>query len=261
MDIPSLFSLDGRVALVTGGSRGIGRMITEGLLSQGARVYITARKAEACEATATELSEQFGQGRCVALPVDVSTTGGITTLLDAFRAQEDHLDILVNNAGAAWAASFDDFPEDGWDKVMDLNVKTPFFLTQAAKGLLLAGHERGGNPAKVINIGSIDGLSLNPLETYSYHASKAGIIHLTKRMGVQLAPEGIVVSAIAPGAFASNMNKDARDNSDEVSAQIPSRRIGRPQDMAAAAVYLASAAGDYVVGTTLTVDGGVTIAR
>ena len=261
MDIPSLFSLDGRVALVTGGSRGIGRMITEGLLCQGARVYITARKAEACEATAAELSEQYGPGRCVALPVDVSTTDGIAALLEALRTHEDHLDILVNNAGAAWGAPFDEFPEDGWDKVMDLNVKTPFFLTQAAKDLLLAGHERGGHLAKVINIGSIDGLSLNPLETYSYHASKAGIIHLTKRMGVRLAPEGIVVSAIAPGAFASNMNKDARDNSEEVSAQIPSRRIGRPEDMAAAAVYLASTAGDYVVGTTLTVDGGVTIAR
>ncbi|WP_068257282.1 SDR family oxidoreductase [Janibacter corallicola] len=261
MDLSSLFSLDGRVALVTGGSRGIGRMITEGLLSQGARVYITARKAEACEATATELSEQYGAGRCVALPVDVSTTDGITTLLEAFRSREDHLDILVNNAGAAWGAPFDEFPEDGWDKVMDLNVKTPFFLTREAKDLLLAGHQRGGHQAKVINIGSIDGLSLNPLETYSYHASKAGIIHLTKRMAVRLAPEGIVVSAIAPGAFASNMNKEARDHGDEIAGQIPSGRIGRDEDMAAAAVYLASSAGDYVVGSTLTVDGGVTIAR
>ncbi|MBS7548900.1 SDR family oxidoreductase [Dietzia cinnamea] len=261
MDFTSLFSLDGRVALVTGGSRGIGRMITEGLLSQGARVYITARKAEACEATAAELSQQYGTGRCVALPADVSSTAGIAGLLEAFREREDHLDILVNNAGAAWGANFDEFPEDGWDKVMNLNVKTPFFLTQQAKDLLLAAHERGGHLAKVINIGSIDGLSLNPLETYSYHASKAGIIHLTKRMAVRLAPEGIVVSAIAPGAFASTMNKEARDHADEIAGKIPSGRIGRDEDMAAAAVYLASTAGDYVVGTTLTVDGGVTIAR
>lgn len=261
MDISALFSLDGRVALVTGGSRGIGRMITEGLLSQGATVYITARKEEACRATAAELSQEFGDGRCVALPGDVSTTTGIAALLEAFGAHESHLDLLVNNAGAAWAEPFDVFPESGWDKVMDLNVKAPFFLTQAAKSLLLAGREHSGHLAKVINIASIDGLSLNPMETYSYHASKAGIVHLTKRMAVTLAPEGIVVSAIAPGAFASNMNKEARDHGDEISAEIPSGRIGRSEDMAAAAVYLASDAGDYVVGSTLTVDGGVNIAR
>ncbi|MDN5715963.1 MAG: SDR family oxidoreductase [Janibacter sp.] len=261
MDIPALFSLDARVALVTGGSRGIGRMITEGLLSQGATVYITARKEEACRATAAELTEQFGEGRCVALPGDVSTTAGIAALLEAFGEHESHLDILVNNAGAAWGEAFDTFPESGWDKVMDLNVKAPFFLTQAAKGLLLAGHQRSGHLAKVINIASIDGLSLNPMETYSYHASKAGVVHLTKRMAVTLAPEGIIVSAIAPGAFASTMNKEARDHGDEISGSIPSGRIGRSEDMAAAAIYLASDAGDYVVGSTLTVDGGVTIAR
>ncbi|WP_256820226.1 SDR family oxidoreductase [Dietzia sp. Die43] len=261
MDIPALFSLDGRVALVTGGSRGIGSMIAEGLLAQGATVYITARKEEACRATAAELSSIHGDGRCVALPHDISTTAGIAALLEAFREHEDHLDVLVNNAGAAWGEPFDDFSESGWDKVMDLNVKAPFFLTQAAKGLLLAGRERTGHLAKVINIASIDGLSLNPMETYSYHASKAGIVHLTKRMAVRLAPEGIIVSAIAPGAFASNMNKEARDHGDEITGQIPSGRIGRPEDMAGAAVYLASDAGDYVVGSTLTVDGGVTIAR
>ncbi|QNF94721.1 SDR family oxidoreductase [Janibacter sp. YB324] len=261
MDLTALFSLEGRVALVTGGSRGIGRMITEGLLAQGATVYITARKEEACRATATELSQQYGEGRCVALPCDVSTTAEIAALLDAFREHEDHLDILVNNAGAAWGADFDEFPESGWDKVMDLNVKAPFFLTQAARTLLLAGRERSGHLAKVINIASIDGLSLNPLETYSYHASKAGVVHLTKRLAVRLAPEGIVVSAIAPGAFASSMNKEARDEEEATAAQIPSGRIGRDEDMAAAAVYLASDAGDYVVGSTLTVDGGVNIAR
>ncbi len=262
MDLTSLFSIEGRIALVTGGSRGIGRMITEGLLSQGAaRVYISARKAEAAQATAAELSQTYGEGRCIALPEDVSSTAGITRLVEALRERENHLDILVNNAGAAWGAPFDEFPEDGWDKVMDLNVKTPFFLTQALKPMLLAAHAQGGHLAKVINIASIDGLSLNPLETYSYHASKAGVIHLTKRMAVRLAPEGIVVSAIAPGAFASSMNKEARDHADEISAHIPSRRVGRDEDMAAAAVYLASSAGDYVVGSTLTVDGGVNVAR
>ena len=258
MDMSSLFSLEGRTALITGGSRGIGRMIAEGFLQQGARVYISARKAAHCDATAEKLSEL---GHCVSLPADVSTREGIDGLLAAYREHEDSLDILVNNAGAAWGAPFDEFPESGWDKVMDLNVKAPFFLTQAVKPLLLAGRERSGHLAKVINIASIDGLSLNPLETYSYHASKAGVVHLTKRLAVRLAPEGIVVSAIAPGAFASSMNKEARDEEEATAAQIPSGRIGRDEDMAAAAVYLASDAGDYVVGSTLTVDGGVNIAR
>lgn len=257
MDTTALFSLAGRSALVTGGSRGIGRMIAEGLLRQGARVYISARKADACNETAKELS---AIGPCVSLPADVSTVSGISELVAAYEGHEKSLDILVNNAGAAWAASFDAFPESGWDKVMDLNVKAPFFLTQALKPMLLEG-TKSGRLAKVINVASIDGLSLNPLETYSYHASKAGIVHLTKRMAVRLAPEGIVVSALAPGAFASNMNKEARDHADEIKGHIPSGRIGEPEDMAGAAIYLASRAGDYVVGTTLTVDGGVTISR
>ena len=256
MDTDTLFSLTGRTALVTGGSRGIGRMIAEGYVRSGVRVYISARKAEACDATAAELSEL---GHCVSLPADVSTAEGIADLVARFREHESSLDILVNNAGAAWAAPFDEFPEAGWDKVMDLNVKTPFFLTQALKPELVAAG--GEHLAKVINIASIDGLSLNPLETYSYHASKSGVIQLTRRMAVRLIEEGIAVSAIAPGAFASNMNKEARDHADEISGHIPSGRIGTPEDMAGAAIYLASRAGDYVVGSTLTVDGGVTHAR
>ena len=166
----------------------------------------------------------------------------------------------MNNAGAAWGAEFDEFPESGWDKAVDLNMKAPFFLAQAFKPMLLEARA-AGPIAKIINIASVDGLSLNPQETYSYHASKAGVIHLTKRMAVRLAPEGIAVSAIAPGAFASNMNKVARDHGDEIKGRIPSQRIGEPEDMAAAAIYLASRAGDYVVGSTLIVDGGVNIAR
>lgn len=257
MDTAALFSLEGRCALVTGGSRGIGRMIAEGLLRQGARVYISARKAEACDEAARELSEI---GPCVSLPADVSTMEGIHGLLSAYGKHENTLDILVNNAGAAWGAEFDEFPENGWDKVVDLNMKAPFFLAQAFKPLLLEARA-AGPLAKIINIASIDGLSLNPQETYSYHASKAGLAHLTKRMAVRLAPEGIVVSAIAPGAFASDMNRVARDKGDEIKGRIPSRRIGEPEDMAGAAIYLASRAGDYVVGSTLIVDGGVNIAR
>ena len=257
MDTAALFSLEGRCALVTGGSRGIGRMIAEGLLRQGARVYLSARKAEACDETARELSEI---GPCVSLPADVSTMEGIQALVTAYGEHENSLDILVNNAGAAWGAEFDTFPESGWDKAVDLNMKAPFFLAQAFKPMLLEARA-AGPLAKIINIASIDGLSLNPQETYSYHASKAGLVHLTKRMAVRLAPEGIVVSAIAPGAFASSMNKVARDHGDEIKDRIPSRRIGEPEDMAGAAIYLASRAGDYVVGSTLVVDGGVNSAR
>ena len=252
-----LFSLTGRTALITGGSRGIGRMIAAGFLQAGASVYISARKAAACDATAAELS---ALGPCVSLPADVSTEAGMHALVAAYSARESHLDILVNNAGAAWGAPFDEFPEAGWDKVVDLNLKSPFFLTQALHGQLLAGAARG-HCAKVIHIASIDGVSVNPQETYSYAASKAGLIHLTRRMALRLAPEGIVVSAIAPGAFASDMNRTARDHGDEVAKQIPAGRIGTDDDMAGAAIYLASRAGDYVVGSTLVVDGGVTHAR
>ena len=252
-----LFSLAGRTALITGGSRGIGRMIAAGFLAQGARVYVSSRKAEACNATAAELG---AAGPCFALPADVSTMEGVSALTAGYSAREPRLDILVNNAGAAWGESFDTFPEKGWDKVVDLNLKTPFFLTQALTGLLRAAAS-AERPAKVINVASIDGLSVNPQETYSYAASKAGLIQLTRRMALRLAPEHIVVSAIAPGAFASEMNRVARDHGDEIAQRIPSRRIGRDEDMAGAAIYLASRAGDYVVGTTLVVDGGVTLAR
>ena len=252
-----LFSLEGRVALVTGGSRGIGRMIATGFLQQGATVYISARKAAACDATAAELNQI---GPCVSLPADVSGAAGIAGLVAALGAHESKLDILVNNAGAAWGAPFDEFPESGWDKVVNLNLKSPFFLTQALHAQLKAG-AAGGQAAKVINIASIDGQTVNPQETYSYAASKSGLIHLSKRMALRLIQDNIVVNAICPGAFASEMNKDARDHGDAVAARIPARRVGVDDDMAAAAIYLASRAGDYVVGTTLTVDGGVNLVR
>jgi NAD(P)-dependent dehydrogenase (short-subunit alcohol dehydrogenase family) len=253
-----LFTLKGRVALVTGGSRGIGRMIAAGYIAQGAKVYISSRKADVCEKTAAELSK--GGGQCIALPVDASTVAGAQSLAKALAAKEPKLDILVNNAGAAWLEKFDKFPEKGWDKVMDLNVKTPFFLTQALAPQLRAAASKD-RPAKVINIVSIDGVSVNPQETYSYHASKAGLIHLTRRMALELIKDNIVMSAIAPGAFASDMNTTARDQGAEVAKRIPAQRIGRDDDMAGAAIYLASRAGDYVVGTTLVVDGGVSDAR
>jgi len=253
-----LFSLKGRSALVTGGSRGIGKMIARGFLAQGARVYIAARKAAQCEAAAAELGKEGGA--CFAMPADLSSVEGVRALAAALTAREPKLDIVVNNAGAAWLAEFDAFPEKGWDKVMDLNLKTPFFLTQALHGALKAAASRE-RPAKVINIASIDGIFVNPQETYSYHASKAGLIHLTRRMAATLIADHIVVSAIAPGPFPSDMNVDARDNAEQLARRVPAQRVGTDEDMAGAAIYLASRAGDYVVGATVTVDGGIAYAR
>lgn len=250
-----LFSLEGRVALITGGSRGIGKMIARGFIEAGARkVYISSRKQADCDATAAELGE-----RCISLPQDISTVEGVQQLAARLMSNEDRLDILVNNAGAAWGAPLESFPESGWDKVMDLNVKSPFFLTKALLGPLRNAASSNA-PAKVINIASIDGIALNPNETYSYHASKSALIFLTRRMAATLAKEGIVVTAIAPGPFASQMNRAARDHADVVAKAVPLGRIGRDDDIAAAAIYLASRAGDYVVGATLPVDGGIAFA-
>jgi len=255
MNIASLFSLEGKVALVTGGSRNIGKWIAEGFIAQGAKVYISSRKADACEAAAEELGPN-----CFALPQDVSSVAGCKALAAALAEREEKLDILVNNAGAAWGEPFEDFPEIGWDKVMDLNIKSPFFLTQALHGMLKAAASPD-RPAKVINITSIDGLRLNPWETYSYHASKSGLIYLTRRIAARLIRDHINVTSIAPGAFASDMNRAARDHGDSVAQRIPAGRIGVPDDLAATAVFLASRAGDYVVGDTLAVDGGVAYAQ
>jgi 2-deoxy-D-gluconate 3-dehydrogenase len=252
-----LFSLEGRVALITGGSRGIGRMIAEGFIAQGAKVYISARNADACSQTAQELSKDGGV--CIAIPMNVATVAGAKALAAAVMAQEPKVDILVNNAGAAWGAAFDEFPEEGWDKVLDLNAKTPFFLTQAMAPALRQA-ATAARPAKVINIASIDGIYLTHNETYSYVTSKAGLIQLTRLMAARLVKDNIHVSAIAPGAFKSNMNKEARDHADEVAKHIPARRVGTAEDMAGAAIFLASRAGDYVIGSTLTVDGGVAFA-
>lgn len=250
-----LFSLEGRVALVTGGSRGIGRMIAQGFLDHGARVYISSRKADQCEATAAELARDGGQ--CIAIPGDVSTIEGARALAAALAEKEQRLDILVNNAGAIWLAPFDDYPEKGWDKIVDVNLKAPFFLAQALAPMLRAGATADA-PSKIINIASIDGITVNPLDTYAYQASKGGLVHLTKVMAARLIADNIVVSAIAPGAFPSDINVFARDNPDAVGSGIPAKRVGRPDDMAGAAIFLASRAGDYFVGESLIIDGGLT---
>jgi NAD(P)-dependent dehydrogenase (short-subunit alcohol dehydrogenase family) len=251
MDTTNLFRLDGRIALVTGGSRGIGKMIAAGFIAQGATVYVSSRKVAACEETAEELGPN-----CIALPQDVSSVAGCTALAELLAAHTDRLDILVNNAGAAWGAPFEEFPESGWDKVMNLNLKSPFFLTQALHAPLMTAAV-ATRPSKVINVTSIDGMRLNLSETYSYHASKSALIYLTKRMAARLIRDRINVTSIAPGAFATEMNHAARDHGDTLSKFIPSRRIGVDEDMAGTAIYLASRAGDYVVGETITVDGGL----
>ena len=194
------------------------------------------------------------------LCLHASGAEGARALAARYLEHETKLDILVNNAGAAWGEPFEKFSEGGWDKVVDLNLKTPFFLTQALYGALKAGATEGRS-AKVINIASIDGLSINMQETYSYAASKAGLIHLTKRMALTLIADNIIVNAIAPGAFPSEMNREARDDDGKLAALIPARRIGNKDDMMGAAVFLASRASDYMVGSTLVVDGGLTWKR
>ncbi len=252
MNLNSLFGLQGKVALITGGSRGIGAMFVEGFLAAGCeRVYISARKGPQVAAAV----DHFGD-KVIGIPGDVSTVEGCKAIAAAVAERESKLDILINNAGAAWGAPFEEFPESGWDKVMDVNVKGPFFLTQALYPLLKAAGTPD-RPAKVVNVGSIDGLRLNPWETWSYHASKSSILYLTKRMAARLVRDNIIVTAIAPGAFESEMNRAARDHGNEVAKGIPARRIGTPEDMAAAAIYLCSRAGDYVIGETLAVDGGL----
>ena len=248
--LKDLFSLQGRVALVTGGSRGIGRMIAEGFLTQGARVYISARKAAACDQTAAELS---ALGTCISLPADVSTVQGARALAAAVAQREEHLDILVNNAGAAWGAPLAEFPEGGWDKVVDLNMKAPFFLTQALLPLLARGAQR--QMAKVINIASIDGVSVNPWETYSYQASKAGLIHLTRCMAVGLAPD-VLVNCVAPGYI-----EDTRATANLDSAYRQRSRDGALLKRAAdkddvADQVVAFCRTDSITGQTLAIDAG-----
>ncbi|MEO1647772.1 MAG: SDR family oxidoreductase [Pseudomonadota bacterium] len=253
MDVQKLFSLEGRVAVVTGGSRGIGKMFVEGLLAAGcSKVYISARKLDQM----AETVEEFGADKVIAVQADLSQMDGIETLANAIKENETKLDILINNAGAAWGQDYLEFTEAGWHRTMDLNVKTPFFLTQKLHDLL-AEAAKGEHAAKVVHVSSIDGLRINPWETYPYQASKAAVIQLTKRMAARLIKDNIICTSIAPGAFASEMNKAAKNAPDASAALIPSGRIGTPEDMAAAAIYLCSRAGDYVVGTTIPVDGGI----
>jgi len=249
-----LFSIAGKTALVTGGSRGIGRMIARGFVEAGAKVYISSRKADVCDRAAAELAQA---GTCVSVPADVSTEAGARGLADAVAAREQALDILVNNAGANWGAPLAEYPDSAWDKVLALNVKSVFHLSRFLLPLLERA-ARPGDPARIINVGSIDGLHVPVLETYAYSASKAAVHHLTRVLARRLAPHGVTVNAVAPGPFESKMMAETLQRfRDAIVASCPLGRIGEPEDMAGVAIYLASRAGAYLTGAVIPVDGGI----
>jgi len=250
----SLFDLTGKTALVTGGTRGIGLMIARGLLDAGARVAISSRKADACEEARAELESH---GEVIAVPMDVSSEAGCQQLAQAVRDQWGTLNILVNNAGATWGEPLETFPESAWDKVLNLNLKSPFFLTRAVLPMLEQTATQD-DPARIINIGSIDGLHVPRMQTYSYATSKAAIHQLTRVLARELGPRHITVNAVAPGPFESKiMAWTLQEFGDAIAASSPLGRIGRPDDMAGVAVFLCSRAGSYVTGAVIPVDGGI----
>ena len=253
LTLTDLFSVNGKVAIVTGGSRGIGRMIAKGYVENGVKTYISARKAEACEETAKELS---CGGQCIAFPADLSTKEGRDNFIQRIREREDKIDILVNNAGAAWGAPFEDYPDDGYDKVMNINVKAIFALTRDLMPLLLKNASTE-NPSRVINIGSIDGLRVSSTDNFAYGASKAAVHFLTKNLAVRMGPKGLNVNAIAPGPFESQMMSHMlKTYRDKIELENPLGRIGNPQDMAGLAIFLASDASKYMTGQVIALDGG-----
>jgi NAD(P)-dependent dehydrogenase (short-subunit alcohol dehydrogenase family) len=265
MDFRNLFSVEGKVALVTGGSRGIGEMIAAGFLANGAKVYISSRKAEVCDATAERLAGEFG-GECVSLPANLAEIAGIEELVGRLQEREASLDILVNNAGVSWGAPLEEFPEVGWDKVMDTNVKGVFFLTQRLLGLL----EAAGNPedpARVVNIGSVDGIRTPAFQTFSYGPSKAAVHALTRQLAAHLVRRNIIVNAIAPGPFPTWMLSTGVGTGGDVEGTDwgavgrgnPRGRVGTPEDIAGLAIFLCSRAGAYTVGETITCDGGMIV--
>lgn len=256
MSIQDLFSVRGKTALVTGGSRGIGLMIAEALVQGGARVWINSRDAEACDKAAAHLSQW---GEAFAAPADLGEASGIAALAEKVRAREPALHVLVNNAGASWGAGIDSFPEKGWDKVVDLNLKAAFFLSQHLLGPLAAG-AGAADPARILNVASIEGLRVGPLETYSYSASKAGLIHLTRVMAKQLAARRIAVNAIAPGPFETKMMEGVlRAAGEGIRNSVPLGRLGAAEDLAGVALYLSSRASAYLTGAVIPVDGGLSL--
>jgi NAD(P)-dependent dehydrogenase (short-subunit alcohol dehydrogenase family) len=252
--LSKLFSIEGKTALVTGGSRGIGLMIARGFVEAGARVYVSSRNEEVCSEVAAELSKV---GTCISVPADLSQEAECLRLAEEIRGREEKLEILVNNAGANWGAPFEDFPDAAWDRVLDLNVKSIFHLTRALTPEL-AKAATPEDPARVINIGSIDGIKVPGLNTWAYSASKSAVHMLTRHLAKTLAPKKITVNAVAPGPFQSKMMAATLDQfGDAIAKTNPMGRIGQPDDMAGIAIYLASRASSYVTGAVIPVDGGI----
>ncbi|KAI8889297.1 NAD(P)-binding protein [Backusella circina FSU 941] len=255
MDFSNLFSVKDKVVLVTGGSRGIGELIATGFVASGAKVYISSRSADVCYKVAKELSEK-GPGQCIAIPADLQHSNEIKRLVEEISKKEDHLDVLVNNAGANWNETLEKYPEAAFDKVVNLNLRSIFLLTQACIPLLKA-KASPENSSSVINIGSIDGLRSPPQETYAYSASKGGLHHLSRHMAGKLGQSGIRVNVVAPGAFRSKMMQGTLDKfGEQIISKIPSARLGSLEDMAGTCIYLSSRASHYTTGATIIVDGG-----
>jgi len=257
--IESLFSMQDKICVVTGGSRGLGSFMAQGFLEAGAkRVYITARKAEACLSAAKELSQY---GECIAIPGDIATSDGLHNLVTELMSREQHIDVLVNNAGAGWGAPFGEFPEKGWDKTMNLNVKSPFFLIQALTPLLKK-NATADNTASIINIGSIAGIVGNALDNFSYAVSKTAIHQVTRILSTELAKDNIRVNAIAPGRFYSKMTEFLSNDQEAFQEElktIPMRRWGEATDIAGVAIMLASKAGAFMTGQIIPIDGGTSV--
>ena len=258
----NLFSVEGKVVVITGGSRGIGEMIAAGFLANGAKVYISSRKAEACDAAAARLQAEFG-GECISIPADMSTLPAIEGFAKEFQSREEKLDVLINNAGVAWGAPLEEFPEVGWDKVMNTNVKGPFFLVQKLLPQLEAA-ATFDEPARIVNVGSVDGIQTPVFDNFSYGPSKAAVHHLTRVLAAHLIKRNIIVNAIAPGPFPTYMlstgvggggNTETTDW-DAVGRSNPRGRVGKAEDIAGLAIFLSSKASGFTVGEVITCDGG-----